>query len=187
VAALCAGAATYATISALAPPPPPTVTVAVAARDLPAGVLLDDDDVRLARMPEALVPREALGAARPTVGRTVAAPMRAGEVFTDRRLVSGSLLAGYGGGLLAVPVRVGDRGAVELLRVGDRINVYAAARADQRSAHLVVADVPVVARPDERTDTTVAGALVVLAVSQPEAADLAQASATSVLSVAVRQ
>ena len=41
LSALCAAAAVLAGLQAAAPPPPPTVTVLTAARDLPAGTVLD--------------------------------------------------------------------------------------------------------------------------------------------------
>ena len=79
------------------------------------------------------------------VGRTLAAPVRAGEPVTDVRLVAPSLVAGYPG-RVALPVRMADADAVALLRVGDRVSLVAA---DPRrgTASYVAVDVPVLALP----------------------------------------
>ncbi len=58
-------------------------------------------------------------------GRTLAAPLRAGEPVTDVRLVGPALTDGYPG-LTAVPVRLPDAGMAALLAVGDRIDLVSA-------------------------------------------------------------
>jgi hypothetical protein len=112
--------------------------------------------------------------------------MRAGEPVTDARLMTTSILEGYPG-LVAVPVRLGDAGAVRLLRVGDRIDVLAADPQRRSSAAVVQRHVPVLAipKPDQSTPGPTNGALVVLGVSDASARTLAQASVSSVLSVVV--
>jgi Flp pilus assembly protein CpaB len=114
--------------------------------------------------------------------------VRAGEPLTDARLVTSSLLDGYPG-LVAVPVRIGDAGAVRLLRVGDRVDVLAAdTGADhggRGTASVVGRDVPVLAipRPGDDSPGLVTGALVVLGLPESGARTVAQASVTSFLSV----
>lgn len=186
LAALLAGAATFVGVQALAPPAPETAALVVARHDLTAGSVLHQDDVRVANLQPDSAPQHAVRDPDLAIGRTVAAPMREGEIFTDRRLVSGSLLEGYGAGLVALPVRITDEDAVDLLQVGDRIDVYAAVPAAGQEARLVVTAASVVSLPSPRHDTTADGALVVLAVTPAQAADLAQASATSTLFVALR-
>ena len=110
-----------AALRTLAPPPVPTVEVLVAARDLAAGSVVGADDVVPAAYSPGLAPH---GLADDPVGRVLAAPLRQGEPVTDVRLVGPSLTEGYAG-LVAVPVRLPDAGAVALLTVGDRIDMVA--------------------------------------------------------------
>jgi Flp pilus assembly protein CpaB len=153
----------------------------VAARDLASGTALVDSDVTVAQIPPALVPAGSTASVDRILGRSLAGPMRAGEVVTDRRLLGRPLIAGYPRGAVAAPVRIADSGVVSLLRVGDRIDVYAA-RSDASAADLVVAHAPVVALPRVDNDAQ-QGGLVVLAVTPYQAATLAGASAVGPLSV----
>ncbi|HVF03813.1 MAG TPA: Flp pilus assembly protein CpaB [Frankiaceae bacterium] len=126
VAALLAGLAVLASLSALRPPGPPTVHVLAAARDLAAGAALTLDDLRSVALPAGAVPAGALEPGASVLGRLVAGPVRAGEPLTDVRLVGPALLSALAPGAVAVPVRFADGGAVALLRPGDRIDVLAA-------------------------------------------------------------
>ena len=186
LATVCVAVAVLAGLRAQAAPPPARTPVVTAAHDLPAGTVLRLEDLRSSGFDPESVPSGVLGVTA-VVGRTTTTPVRAGEPFTGARLVSRSLLDGYPG-LVAVPVRIGDPGAVRLLRVGDRVDVLAA---DPRGgdggsgATTVGSDVPVLALPRAPSggDGLVQGALVVLAVPRAEAARLAQAAVTSFLSV----
>src|SRR4051794_30664743 len=90
IAAVLAAGAVVAGVRAIAPPPPDTVDVLVAARDLPSGTLLDDDDLVARTYPAELAPPDASAAA---TGRVLAAPMGRGEVLTDVRVVGPALAA----------------------------------------------------------------------------------------------
>jgi Flp pilus assembly protein CpaB len=186
LAALCAGLAVLAGLQAHAAPPPPRTSVLVAAHDLPGGVVVRARDLTRRSFAPDSVPAGTLGGARAAVGRTTVAPLRAGEPLTDVRLLSGSLLAGYPG-TVATPVRIGDPGAVALLRVGDRVDVLAADPQGSGPATVLAADAPVVALPRRATGGTdlVSGALVVLAVPAGTARDLAGAGVRSFLSVTI--
>lgn len=166
------------------PPPAESVPVVVAAHDLSGGTVLRSDDVRVAAVPAALAPDGAFGAANELLGSAVAAPMRAGEALTDRRVLGPSLVLGYAPGLVAAPVRIQDSDVVSLLHAGDSIDVYAAAAAD-RPATRIASAVPVVMLPRLAGDSQ-NGALIVLAVTPVDAAELAAASATAPLSVTLR-
>ncbi len=162
--------------------------------------MLTDADIKVARVPEELVPA---GALRPEQragleGRALAGPMRAGEIITDVRLVGPSLLAGYlstGDAVtVAVPVRIVDAGAARLVRPGDRIDVLAAASPSEFPvvgarvvADVVASGVQVVTIPDEDDELALAdGALIVVATSERVATDLAAAAVTSRLSLTLR-
>lgn len=119
------------------------------------------------------------------VGRTLAAPLRAGEPVTDVRLVGPALTDGYPG-LTAVPVRLPDTGMAALLHVGDRIDLVAADPQDAAAA-VVATDVPVLALPSgsaEATATGLAGSLVVVGAPAAEVTHIADASARTYLSYA---
>jgi Flp pilus assembly protein CpaB len=184
IAALSAAVAVAAALQANAAPPPPRTMVLTAARDLAAGVVVRASDLRRTAYAPDSVPAGTFATARSAVGRTTTGPVRAGEPLTDARLVTSSLLRGYPG-LVAVPVRIGDPGAVGLLRPGDRVDLLAADPQSDTPARMVGEDVPVLAIPrgGDGSASLVNGALVVVGV--PAGADraVAQASVTSFLSV----
>ena len=187
LAALFAAVAVVAALQAHAAPAPPRTPVLTAARDLPAGVVLRADDLTRAGYDPVSVPSGVLPDAAAAVGRTTTAPVRRGEPLTDVRLVARSLLAGYPG-LSAVPVRIGDPGAVRLLRVGDRVDLLAADPQGEQEAVVVGRDVPVLAIPRPDADAQAApglgsGALVVVGLPEEGARTLAQAAVSSFVSV----
>jgi Flp pilus assembly protein CpaB len=184
LAAVCAAVAVAAALQANAAPPPPRTMVLTAAHDLPGGVVVSAADLHRTPFAPDSVPAGTFSGAAAAVGRTTAGPVRAGEPLTDARLVTSSLLDGYPG-LVAVPVRIGDPGAVRLLRVGDRIDVLAADPQAKAPAAVVGRDVPVLAVPSagDRTPGLTNGALVVLGLPPAAARAVAQASVSSVLSV----
>jgi Flp pilus assembly protein CpaB len=180
--ALLLGCAVLIVLESASPDPPVRRPVVVAARDLPPGQPLTSDDLTVALMPPDLIPSGARASVSALVGRTVAGPVRAREVITDLRLVGRSLLRHFPAGTVAAPVRIRDGPVVAMLRVGDRVDVFAARSDRAAAADLVVADVPVVAMPDGAE----AGqdGLALVAVSVAQAAALAQAAATAPLSLA---
>ena len=183
IAALCAAVAVAAALQAGSAPPPPRTMVLTAGHDLPAGVVVRSGDLARTAFDPDSVPAGVLPAAT-AVGRTTAGPLRSGEAVTDTRLVTRSLLEGYPG-LVAVPVRIGDSGAVRLLRVGDRVDLLAADPQGESSARVVGRDVPVLAIPRAGAESPglTNGALVVLGIPDGAAETVAQASVTSYLSV----
>ncbi len=184
LAAVLAGAAVLAVARIAAPAPADSVPVVVAAHDLNGGVKLTPGDVGVETLPTGLAPSSSYSTAHEVIGAVLAAPMRAGEPLTDRRLLGRPLIAGYGAGLVAAPVRIQDSDVVALLETGSSIDVYAASSA-QGPATLVASAAPVVMVPRVAADGQT-GALVVLAVSPDDAARLAAASATAPLTVTLR-
>lgn len=182
IAAVCAALAAALAVRANAAPPPATVTVPVAAHDIAAGVPVRPEDLTTRQFDPGTVPA-GLVAAAAAVGRTTVGPVRMGEPLTDVRLLTGSVLDGYPG-MVAAPVRIGDPGVVELLRVGDRVDVLAA-DPQAGSAQVLLTDAVVIAipHPDDTAPTLTTGALVVLAVPEQSAARVAAAGVSSFLSV----
>ncbi len=182
LAALLTAVAVAAGLYATASPPPDDVPVTVAARDLPSGAVLTEDDLRSAGFAPGSAPA---GAVPDAVGRTIAAPLRAGEPVTDVRLVGPALTEGYPG-RTAVPVRLPDAGMAGLLSVGDRIDLVAA-DPQGGEAEVVADDVPVLALPDaapETGATGLTGRLVVVGAAATEVTRIADASVRSFVTIA---
>jgi Flp pilus assembly protein CpaB len=184
LAAACLAVAVLTSLHEVRPHPGPQVTVAVAARDLDSGTVLSAHDLVDRRYPAEVAP---VGTLSTAVGRTLAAPVRAGEPVTDVRLVAPSLVSGYPG-RVALPVRVADADAVGLLKVGDTIDLVAA---DPRrgTASYVAIDAQVLALPahhDESPDSAdLSGRLVVIAADPSEVDHIAGAAAVALLSVVI--
>ena len=104
----------------------PRASVVIAARDLPAGHVVEAGDVRTVALPPAATPPGAL--VRPPTGRTVRAAVLEGEVLTRRRLSdAGALgvaaLLPEGARAVAVPI---EAGSAPPLRAGPVVDVVAA-------------------------------------------------------------
>ena len=112
----------WITIRLAIPSPPASLTVVVAAHDLPAGHTLLATDLRPASWLARDVPAGRLLSA---TGRTLATPIRAGELVTDTRVIGPGLLAGQPPGTVAVPVRLSDASTSAFVRAGDRVDVLA--------------------------------------------------------------
>lgn len=186
LAGLTAAVAVAAGLQAAAEPPPPKFPVLTAARDIPGGSVIGPSDLEFVRFDPESVPSGVVLSEAKAVGRTAAVPVRAGEPITDVRLVSGSMLAAYPG-MVAAPVRIGDAGAVALLKVGDRVDVLAADPQGGSAASVVAADAPVIAIPKQReaSSAMTQGGLIVLAISDRTAQTLATAGVSRYLSIVI--
>ncbi|QIK74400.1 SAF domain-containing protein [Nocardioides piscis] len=152
----------------------------VASHDLASGDRIGADDVTLREWPADLAPSGIPGS---IAGRTLAAPVRAGEPVTSVRLV-GSDLAQAHPGLTVLPVRLPDPAVVDLLEVGDRVDLSAvdpeSGTAQELAGGVVVLAIP----PPSVAESSLTGRLVVLGISPDRAADVAAAALTQFLSVA---
>jgi Flp pilus assembly protein CpaB len=182
LAALLTAVAVATGLHAATAPPPAEVRVLVAARDLPSGTVLGSGDLRGVGFAPGSVPD---GAVPDPAGRTLAAPLRAGEPVTDVRLVGPSLTDGYPG-LAAVPVRLPDAAMAGLLTVGDRVDLVSA-DPQGGAATLVASDVPVLALPPGEGEVGAAGLtgrLVVVGAPPADVPRIADASVRTFLTVA---
>lgn len=180
LAATLMGVAAAAGLRAVSAPPPETVPVLVARHDLAAGTLLSRTDVVTAQFAPGTAPA---GLAADPLGRSLAAPLRSGEPVTDVRLVGPGLAEGHPG-LVAVPLRLPDPGAVGLLRAGDRIDLLATDPRG-RTARLLVPGALVLAVPAADGDLVggvTGGRLVVLGVPEYSREELAGAAVQDFLS-----
>ncbi len=104
-----------------------SVEVVVAARDLRPGTALTADDVRLERRLATTVPDGSPADLGAVVGSTLASPTRRGEVLTDVRLLGSRLAESTAGpGARIVPLHLADSALIDLVRVGDVVDVLAA-------------------------------------------------------------
>ena len=161
------------------------------ARDLPAGTILAQADLRIVSLPARAVPAGAARQVPVLLGRTLAGPVRRGETVTDARLVGPGLTAGLGPQeSSAVPVRVAEAEAAALVRPGDRVDVLgtpvdaAGVAGGATDAVEVATGVRVLAvlRGDEAAD----GVVLVVAAAPAAARRLAGAAARHRLTVTVR-
>jgi hypothetical protein len=101
--------------------------VVVATHDLRPGTALTADDVRLEKHPTTTVPDGSRADAGSVIGATVAGPARRGEVLTDVRLLGSRLAESTAGpGARIVPLHLADSALIDLVRVGDVVDVLAA-------------------------------------------------------------
>lgn len=183
--ALFAGIAVWLGLQAAGAPPAPTVPVWTAARDLPTGTVIGPDDLRRTGFAPGSVPPAAVRSLRPLLGRTLATPLGAGEPVSPAHLVGSDRLAGYPG-RSAVAVRIPDPAVAALLTPGQRVDLVASDPQGGRPPDRLVEDAAVLAVPrDDRSGTggMVTGRLVVFAVPDGLAAELASAGTSRYLTV----
>lgn len=111
-------------VQAAAPPRAETTPVAVADTDVPGGTVLTANHLRLADFPPDHLPDRAVTDPGALVGRTVAAPLTAGQVLTEVSVVSPGLLPADGDQVLT-PVEIDAGGLAQLLVVGDSVDLVA--------------------------------------------------------------
>ena len=124
LAVLCAVGAVAAGLRATAPAAAPTDKVLVAVRDLPAGAVLDADDLRTVEVAPDRAPAGVLTDPTTRSGAILAAPC-APESRSPTSAWSDPGLVDSAPGTVALPVRVSDAAQVGLLEVGDEIDLLA--------------------------------------------------------------
>jgi hypothetical protein len=124
--------------------------VVVAARDLTPGAALTPDDVHLEKRSATTLPDGAQADVGAVIGSTLAGPTRRGEVLTDVRLLNSRLAESTAGpGARIVPLHLADGALIDLVRVGDVVDVLAAPATDadtgkQAASRVVATDAVVV-------------------------------------------
>ncbi|CAM3912203.1 SAF domain-containing protein [Nocardioides zeicaulis] len=180
IAAVLLAGSLLAGLRVVAPPAPATVPVLVAARDLPSGATLGRGDLTTRLFPADLAPA---AASTTGAGRVLAAPLAAGEVLTDVRVV-GPGLAEIEPGRTVLPVRLPDAGMAALLAPGDVVDLVATDPGSGES-RVVGHDVDVLAGAAEVPEgpTGSGGALVVVGVDDDEAVAVSSAALAQFLTV----
>lgn len=188
LAVVAAVAAVLLGISAARPPDPPQVTVLRAVEALPAGRTLTAADLRREPVPAWVVPDRVLSEPDDAVGKSLAGPVPAGQMITASDLLT---TRASSAGRVVAPLRLEDTAVVQLLSVGERVDVLATGTAEGK-AGVVASGVQVVGLPRAAGDEglsggdVAAGALVLVEVDVAVATTLADAAATGRLSVVMR-
>lgn len=120
LAALLAGLAVWAGLTALRPAPPTTVPVLVAARAITGGAIIQPADVVVRDLPEDAQPDAFLTGIDQAVGKPATLPLPSGAVLMPASVVSRDSLASPG--MAVLPVVLTDT-AAGLIEVGDRIDL----------------------------------------------------------------
>jgi len=165
--------------------------VLVTAHDQVGGEVLDEGDVEVVRVPAGSVPAHAFTSVVDVPRRPLVGPKRAGIVLTDLDVIGPGLLARYGTGVVALPVRIADAASLAYVRVGDRIDLIAAgtvptAGGPSGETSIVASSVAVVAVAPADSTATGEGGLLVVATTSATARAIAGAAITSRVSVALR-
>lgn len=140
--------------------------VVVAVHDLGPGTALTAEDVRLEKRLNASIPDGSQADLGAVVGSILAGPARRGEVLTDVRLLGSRLAEAAigskaGPGARIVPLHLADSALIDLVRVGDVVDVLAASTASS----------PEGAQPASRVIATDAVVVLVSAKQKTQAAD----------------
>ena len=181
LAALCALIAVWAGLQATAAPPPARVPVTVATHDVGAGSVLRPADLTTARFAPGTAPA---GRVRDPVGRQLAGPLRRGQPVTDTVLLGAGLVRDRPD-LVALPVRLPDTAMVELLGVGEAVDVVAVDPAGG-PATTVAHGALVLALPPPPADAAadgLPGRLVVLGVRRLDVSAVSSATTTHFLTI----
>jgi pilus assembly protein CpaB len=184
LAVVAAIAAVLSAVSAAAPAGPPTLRVVRAAAELPSGALVGAQDVSLAEVAEDALPRGALVDPALVIGHRVLGPVAEGQVLTRVHLLAGQV--GVAAGHVVSPLRIADPEVATLLHPGAAIDVIAA-DPEGAAATVVAKEVKVLAIPPPQSElansTATEGALVLVEVDDKTATLLAQAAATTRISL----
>lgn len=161
-----------------------TVPMLVAARDLPPGTTLRADDVTVSHLPPSLRPRAALTTPSQATGRVLAGATTAGEPLTGARLLgtANTHLTTGDPSAAAVPFRLADPAVAALLTPGVRVDVVTVSESSDARVLAENAAVLTVRPADDSAD----GHLVVLALPQAEATQVAAASLGHPVAVTLR-
>jgi pilus assembly protein CpaB len=119
-----------------------TRSVVVAAKDIPAGALLDKQSLEVKQWPAVSVPKDALGTLAVAEGRVTRVPVFAGEAIVPGRLAREGTAPGLEAritpGMRAMSVRINDvAGLSGLIQPNSRVDVLVSLRQGGREAEEV--------------------------------------------------
>jgi hypothetical protein len=161
------------------------VPVVVSATDLVPGSYVTAADLSTTLVDESVVAQGSLTSVDDAVGRTVAGPVRPGEVLTDVRLLGPRLASATlrADDARVVPIRLADPELADLLRAGDVVDVV---RAADSGTGIIAEAATVVVVSAAGTGVARREQLVLLALRADAAATVAAASLSDALTVLLR-
>jgi pilus assembly protein CpaB len=177
-------AAVLTGISAAAPEGPAMITVVRAKSQLSSGRVLSASDLVLDRVTASDVPKGVLTNPNDLVGKTLAAPVAENQMMT--LLTTTTARTSVPPGHVIAPLRLADSALTALLGPGDVVDVVAADPEAEQPAAVIAAGARVVTvpeAPNDRAGPGSDGALVLIDVDSHTAAVVAQAAASSTLSL----
>ncbi|MGW4367878.1 SAF domain-containing protein [Nocardia takedensis] len=165
--------------------------VVVASRDLAPGTVLGAADLTVVDRAAGTLPQGVSREPPALLGATAAGAMRAGEVFTDLRVVGPRLaeVAARTRDARIVPVRPADTAIAEILRAGDRVDVIAAredAGPDAPPGRVLASDAAVVLVSAAGERRAAEERVVLVAMDSGHATAVAAASLHTALTVVLR-
>ena len=169
LSAVLAATAVLLVVLELRPPAEPVTAALVAARDVPAGAVLTDADLRVDHVPRGAVQPGALSTVAGAVHRRVGAALARGESVTASRLVPRGALDGLSPGRVALHVVSADPAGVDLLAPGLAARVYPAAGGPALAVGATVLSADPPARSSSTSLTEAPPRGVVLSLSAAEA------------------
>ncbi len=199
---LAAALGVLALVLALRPDPATeTRTVVVAAHDLAPGVALTAEDLSTAAHPARLVGPGTPADPDDLVGQTLATALAAGDPVTGLRVIGPELARAAVGSDRArmVPVRPADPSVTDLLRPGDRVDVITVDEPDPidlrvddpapptagGAGTVLARGAPVIMIPGVSAPTDSGGPVLLIALPEEQATEVAAASLTRALTVTV--
>jgi pilus assembly protein CpaB len=179
-----------------AAPEKPKVAIAVATRDIPAGTVVSDADVRIAQWPEDVAPPNHASVSTAVVGRAALAPIQKGEALLESRLSPTGAGAGLpvliGPGYRALSVRVEDVvGIAGFVQPNSHVDVLVTARSnDEARSAVLLQGVRVLATGHQITASQDSGsqnsAVITLEVTPSQAEMLTLAASEGRIQLALR-
>ena len=160
------------------------ITVVRAKSQLSSGRVLSASDLVLDRVTASDVPKGVLTNPNDLVGKTLVAPVAENQMMT--LLTTTAAHTSVPPGHVIAPLRLADSALTALLRPGDVVDVVAADPEAEQPATVIAAGARVVTvpeAPNDRAGPGPDGALVLIDVDSHTAAVVAQAAASSTLSV----
>jgi len=125
------------------------VDVLVASHDLRPATTLTADDVRVEKRLATTIPDGSQTDLGAVLGATLASPTRRGEVLTDVRVLGSRLAESTAGpGARIVPLHLADNALIDLVRVGDVVDVLVASDTGAQPAAPAVTSAPRVVATD---------------------------------------
>lgn len=180
--------AVIALVSALAPAPPAHTWAVVITREIPAGTQLSASDVARVERTAATLADGSLTDVQQAIGRFTVTGLSRNTVLTPSLIVSGAGKAPPG--MVLLPINLSDPRAVDLLHVGDRVDVLSLSGQAGKTG-VVAANVRVAVVPTSSSSGGLTAGLdnrtgwMVIEIPSEAVVRVSEAAATSKLTVAL--